>query len=635
MSRIRLLSEEVASQVAAGEVVERPAAVIKELVENSIDAHATRIEVLTRRGGISLIRVTDNGIGMDRDDALLCLERHAKSKIRSGEDLAAIHTLGFRGEAVPSIASVSRFRLSTREHDALAGTEILVNAGKIEAVRDGGDAPGTQIEVRSLFYNLPARRKFLRTEATEASHVEHQLHLLAIGHPQISFVHLQDDRVAFQLAPAASLLDRIRDLSGPELAAELLEIPPLEQQGIKISGFIGRVGVSRSSRQQQLCFLNGRAVENISLSQGLREGYHTALMKGQHPVTFLFIEMDPAAVDVNVHPAKREVRFRSPSDIRDAVAEAVRAALESDRTRWSASFRADSGAPAQSPVNAQTPAPAPAPAPAPHPTLPLTGTETRRILSPLPSPQISTSSSASVASPRTQAVPAKVPFGTQEPAVAETQLPIQPPRETPEAQAETAPGPVPETFRFLGILGKLYVLMENASGLVLVDQHAAHERILFEEMQRRMETQGVPSQRLLLPLTLRLGAKDSDWVERNLELLERAGISLEGFGGGTFKVDALPTFLKAEDPTQLLHDIIDELRETTAQGARLRLGQDMIAKTVCRHAVKANDTLREPELVKLVEDLLACDLPYCCPHGRPTMIQISYLELEKKFGRKA
>jgi DNA mismatch repair protein MutL len=628
MSRIRLLSEEVASQVAAGEVVERPAAVIKELVENSIDAHATRIEVLTRRGGISLIRVTDNGIGMDRDDALLCLERHATSKIRSGEDLAAIHTLGFRGEAVPSIASVSRFRLSTREHDALAGTEILVNAGKIEAVRDGGDAPGTQIEVRSLFYNLPARRKFLRTEATEASHVEHQLHLLAIGHPQISFVHLQDDRVAFQLAPAASLLDRIRDLCGPELATELLEIPPLEQQGIKISGYIGRVGVSRSSRQQQLCFLNGRAVENISLSQGLREGYHTALMKGQHPVTFLFIEMDPAAVDVNVHPAKREVRFRSPSDIRDAVAGAVRAALESDRTRWSAAFRADAGAPAHAPAQAT-------PAPSPHPTLPLLGTETRRIIPPATAPQVPSAGVAPTAAPLPQTVPDKLSLQPRETPASEARLPIQPPEPSSEAQPETAPGPVPETFRFLGILGKLYVLMENASGLVLVDQHAAHERILFEEMQRRMETQGVPSQRLLLPLTLRLGAKDSDWVERNLELLERAGISLEGFGGGTFKVDALPTFLKAEDPAQLLHDIIDELRETTAQGARLRLGQDMIAKTVCRHAVKANDTLREPELVKLVEDLLACDLPYCCPHGRPTMIQISYLELEKKFGRKA
>lgn len=619
MSRIRLLSEEVASQVAAGEVVERPAAVIKELVENSIDAHATRIEVLTRRGGISLIRVTDNGIGMDRDDALLCLERHATSKIRSGADLASIHTLGFRGEAVPSIASVSRFRLSTREHDAIAGTEVLVNGGKIEAVRDGGDAPGTQIEVRSLFYNLPARRKFLRTEATEASHVEHQLHLLAIGHPQISFVHLQDDRVAFQLAPAASLLDRIRDLSGAELAAELLEVPQMETPGIKISGYIGRVGVSRSSRQQQLCFLNGRAVENISLSQGLREGYHTALMKGQHPVTFLFIEMDPAAVDVNVHPAKREVRFRSPSDIRDAVAAAVRAALESDRARWSSVFRTG-GVPPQETAQPTIP----------HPVLPLSEPEKRTVLVPRPSESTRAPTSPEAAPPQTlPKIPSQPePTPAREAASAG---PVQP----DHFEQEVPPAPVPETFRFLGVLGKLFVLMENASGLVLVDQHAAHERILFEEMQRRMETQGVPSQRLLLPLTLRLGPKDSDWVERNLELLERAGITLEGFGGGTFKVDALPTFIKAEDPAQLLHDIIDDLRETTPQGARLRLGQDMIAKTVCRHAVKANDTLREPELLKLVEDLLACDLPYCCPHGRPTMIQISYLELEKKFGRKA
>jgi len=619
MSRIRLLSEEVASQVAAGEVVERPAAVVKELVENSIDAHSTRIEVLTRRGGISLIRVTDNGTGMDRDDALLCLERHATSKIRTGADLALIHTLGFRGEAVPSIASVSRFRLSTREHGALVGTEVLVNAGKLEAVRDGGDAPGTQIEVRSLFYNLPARRKFLRTEATEASHVEHQLHLLALGHPSISFVHLVDDRVALQLAPAPTLLDRIRDLSGAELASELLEVPPTEENGIKISGYVGRAGVSRSSRQQQLCFLNGRAVENITLSQGLREGYHTALMKGQHPVTFLFIEMDPGAVDVNVHPAKREVRFRTPSEVRDTVIKAVRAALEGDRARWSGEFRA---APLESPLRQQ-----PTEQEVLHPDLPLPAPEPRPTLQippPLRSTLLATPTSSAATSGFSTSAPEVVP--------AAPRLPSELPR---EEEAEPAPAPVPETFRFLGVLGKLFVLMENASGLVLVDQHAAHERILFEEMQRRMETQGVPSQRLLLPLTLRLAPKDGDWVERNLELLDRAGISLESFGAGTFKVDALPTFLKAEDPVQLLHDIIDDLRETNAQGARLRMGQDMIAKTVCRHAVKANDTLREPELVKLVEDLLRCDLPYCCPHGRPTMIQLSYLELEKKFGRKA
>lgn len=629
MPRIQLLSEEVASQVAAGEVVERPSAVVKELVENSIDAKASRIEILTRRGGISLIQVTDNGIGMDRDDALLCLERHATSKIRSGLDLAAIHTLGFRGEALPSIASVSHFRLSTREHQALAGTEILVNGGKIETVRDGGDAPGTQIEVRSLFYNLPARRKFLRTEATEASHVEHQIHLLAIANPQVAFVHIQDERLAVQLPATDSLLERIRDLAGPTLASELLEIPKTETDGISIQGYLGRVGVSRSTRQQQLCFINGRAVENISLSQGLREGYHTALMKGQYPVCYLFIQMDPAAVDVNVHPAKREVRFRSPNEIREAIRSAVSRTLESDRSQWSNTFRQPSPTHALSDTSTNSTTSDSHPA---AETLPLLPAEKPKPVLQIPPPNPpkspsppQTTGGSSNASPATLPSPNPIP--------AQSHSPL-PPRPAPPQNPPSSDSPRKQDFRFLGVLGKLYVLMENSSGLVLVDQHAAHERILFEQMQNRMLQGGVPSQRLLLPITFQLGPKDSDWIRQNADLLEKAGISLEPFGPSTFKIDALPTFLKTEDPSQLLHDILDDLRDTNSASARLRLGQDMIAKTVCRHAVKANDTLREPELAKLIEDLLACELPYCCPHGRPTMIQVSYQELEKKFGRK-
>jgi DNA mismatch repair protein MutL len=637
MSRIQLLPEHVASQVAAGEVVERPAAVVKELVENSIDAKATRIEVLTRRGGVSLIQVTDNGIGMDRDDALLCLERHATSKIRTGTDLASIHTLGFRGEAIPSIASVSRFRLSTREHDALVGTEILVNGGRMETVRDGGDAPGTQIEVRSLFFNLPARRKFLRTESTEASHVDHQLQLLALGHPSISFVHIQDDRLVYQLAPAVSLLDRIRDLNGPAFCKELLPVVPYETEGLQISGYIGKAGMSRSSRQQQLSFLNGRAIENITISKGLREGYHTALMKGQHPVCFLFIRIDPEAVDVNVHPAKREVRFRSPGEIREAVLQTVKRTLESDRANWSAQFTPSASS--LLPSSHRHPGPdAPSTAPVgcpPHPSVQKDSkTESDQHNLPLPiQPR------PALVLPDSRHQPSPSPFAPAVPSQAADLTPPAPSSHDSEGRTNkeslSPPAPVPDTFRFLGVLGKLYVLIENSSGLVLVDQHAAHERILYEEMQRRMETQGVPSQRLLLPITLQLGPRDADWITRHQEMLERAGIALEHFGGGSFKVDALPTFIRSEDPTQLLHDIIDDLRDTNTQSARLRLGEDMIAKTVCRHAVKANDTLREPELAKLVENLLACELPYCCPHGRPTMIQIGYLELEKKFGRKA
>ncbi|MEP6668534.1 MAG: DNA mismatch repair endonuclease MutL [Chthoniobacter sp.] len=594
MSRIALLSEQVASQVAAGEVVERPASVVKELVENSIDAGARKIEVLIRRGGISSIRVVDDGSGMDRDDALLCLERHATSKIRTGEDLASIHTLGFRGEALPSIASVSRFRLATREAGALAGTEVIVNGGKIESVKDSGDAPGTQIEVRSLFYNLPARRKFLRTENTESSHVEHQLHLQAIGHPEIGFVFVNDERVVYQLPPTNHLRERIRDLCGAALAAELLEVPEFTADHICIRGFLGKAGVSRSSRAQQLVFLNGRAVENSTLNFALREGYHTALMKGQHPVTFLFIDMDPAAVDVNVHPAKREVRFRNSAEVRDAIVEATRRTLETDRAEWSATFRPTPPAEifaSPAPPIPETPALIPI-----HEQVAL-----RHDWSTFPAPP-----------PKTEPQPAP---------------------QAPEPALESTPSPAND-FKILGVLGKLYVLMENASGLVLVDQHAAHERILFEEMLKRMESQGVPTQRLLLPLTLQVSPRDGDWITRHLEVLNQAGIGLEPFGAGTFKIDSLPTFLRGSEPAQLLREIIDDLRETSAQTSKLRLGEDMIAKTVCRHAVKANDFLREPELVRLIQDLLACDLPYCCPHGRPTMIQMSYSELEKKFGRK-
>jgi len=339
MSRIRLLAETVASQVAAGEVVERPASVVKELIENSLDAGARRVETLIRRGGISLIRVIDDGCGMDRDDALLSLERHATSKIRSAADLQAVATLGFRGEALPSIASVSRFRLTSREHDAVAGSEIVVNGGKIEMVRDGGEAPGTQVEVRSLFYNLPARRKFLRSENTESRNIEHQIHLQAIGHPQVAFSLSRDDRMLLQIPAAVTLGDRIRDLYGTELLERLVEIQAPGSHGIRTTGFIGQAGLSRQTKSQQLVFVNGRAIESALLTAAIREGYHTALMKGQFPVTFLFLDLDPAAVDVNVHPAKREVRFRDPNGVREAVVEAVRSEErrvgKECRSRWS------------------------------------------------------------------------------------------------------------------------------------------------------------------------------------------------------------------------------------------------------------------------------------------------------------
>src|SRR5256712_9398226 len=340
MSRIRLLPDIVASQVAAGEVVERPASVVKELIENSIDAGARKIEITIHRGGMSLVRVIDDGCGMDRGDALLSLERHATSKIHSAADLQAVRTLGFRGEALPSIASVSRFRLTTREPNAIAGTEIIVNGGKIDIVRDGGEAPGTQVEVRSLFYNLPARRKFLRSENTESRNIEHQIHLQAIGHPHIAFTLLRDGRLIFQLPATATLGDRIRDLYGVELLERLIPLNGAASRKIQISGFIGQAGLSRQTRAQQLIFVNGRAIESGIITAAIREGYHTALMKGQYPVTFLFLDLDPAGVDVNVHPAKREVRFRDPTAVREAVIHCIQQTLEAGRAAWQERFRA-------------------------------------------------------------------------------------------------------------------------------------------------------------------------------------------------------------------------------------------------------------------------------------------------------
>ncbi|MEP6937068.1 MAG: DNA mismatch repair endonuclease MutL [Chthoniobacterales bacterium] len=609
MSRIQLLPEVLASQVAAGEVVERPASVVKELVENSIDAGARKIETLIRRGGISLIRVIDDGCGMDRDDALLCLERHATSKIRTAADLAAIGTLGFRGEAIPSIASVSRFRLATREREATAGSEIIVAGGRIEAVRAGGEAPGTQIEVRSLFYNLPARRKFLRSENTESRNVEHQLYLQATGHPEIAFTFVRDERVVFQLPPTRCLRDRVRDLHGSELVDRLLEVGDgvPGRAPIRVSGLIGEAGVSRQTRAQQLVFVNGRAIESPVLTAALREGYHTTLMRGQFPVTFLFIQLDPTAVDVNVHPAKREVRFRDPAAVREGVVAAIQRTLESDRVNWQQRFHSGPSQPGSRP-SAESGWPA-AIAPVVHPIAPPAHQDQPVFTAP----------------DETTHFVSRQQNGERSQTLG---------RNDQDSQNVSRPVNPGGQFQIIGILNKLYILMENSGGLVLVDQHAAHERILFEELRRRMEQQGVPSQRLLLPPTFDLPPRDAEWVERNAATLQKMGIGIEAFGPSTFKLDSLPAFLRASDPLRFMRGVIDELKSASNNSSALRLGEEMIAKTVCRHAVKANDPLRFPETEKLIRDLLECDLPYCCPHGRPTMIQISLAELEKKFGRR-
>ncbi|MCF6313128.1 MAG: DNA mismatch repair endonuclease MutL, partial [Verrucomicrobiales bacterium] len=464
-----------------------------------------------------------------------------------------------------------------------------------------------------------------RTETTESSHVEQQVRLQAIAHPECRFALVRGERVVFQLPATDDLLERIRGLAGNALASELLKVQPTERNGVKVSGYIGPPGMGRPNRAQQLVFLNKRPVEAAVIHYGLREGYHTALMKGQHPVTFLFIEIDPSRVDVNVHPAKKEVRFHDGNSVRDAVIEAVQKTLQSElkrpvsgeilrtATALRSSFIPDQSKPFKANVAENQ--------------------ESQTELIPQQEQhalrtdwaQTDGETSRSQASPILQEVSGKAEAAATDAAGVDTS----------KTSVRPASGPVPEDFRILGVLGKLYVLMESQQGLALMDQHAAHERVLFEQMKLRMEEGGVPTQRLLIPATVELPPKDFDLVTQNLEVLGRLGIIAEPFGGNTLKIDSLPAFFRNDDPLKFIYGVIEELRVSSNRMSSLRLGEDLVATTVCRHAVKANDKLQGPELDKLLEDLLKCEMPFCCPHGRPTLIQISYSELEKKFGRKA
>lgn len=682
MNRIRLLPEQVANQIAAGEVVERPASVVKELVENALDAKATRITVEIQAGGRSLIRVTDDGIGMSRDDALLSLERHATSKIQSAHDLSEIQTMGFRGEAVPSIASVSRMSLTTRESegDREAGTQVVIHGGKILEVKEAGCAPGTSVEVRSLFYNLPARRKFLRSEETERAHIHHYLSLAALAFPEVGFTFRDDQRLIWQLPPVrkdtakqaelAALRERLRSLYGAEIRllsvdlTEVVEAPPSREAPddaappltTRIWGFIGAPGVSRATRDEQHLFVNRRPVENRGLNFALLEAYHTSLMKGRYPVCCLFLEMDPAAVDVNIHPAKREVRFHQEQFVRRLVTRAVRETLlrfhtgMGEKTLESDGTSASPTEPAAVPDVASISAPV-----SPDPRCPIRAASVPPPLSPLPSP----------GAPAPFRVPPRdVESAPPHPEFPHALLPAAPGAEVDEAGGEAPrdsassaqagtvrlPGAAAEIergaggaaealpllqvpLRIVGVIGQLYVVLESDRGLVLLDQHAAHERILFEQMLRRLEQGHAPSQRLLLPETIELSPRDAQFLREQLNCLSRLGVGLSEFGERTFLLDALPPFVKAADARQFVLEMVDSLKAAGEGVNTWRLAEQTVAKTVCRHAVKANDPLTPAELENLVADLRRCSMPYTCPHGRPTLIEMNFRELDKKFGR--
>ena len=595
MGKIRVLPEVVASQVAAGEVVERPASVVKELLDNSLDAGARQIEVEVRGAGIALLRVTDDGAGMDREDALMALERHATSKIATAADLAGVATMGFRGEALPSIASVSEFVLRTRPPAAPGGTEAAVRGGKLVAVRDAGCAPGTSIEVKALFFNVPARRKFLRSAATETAHLDAAVEAAALAFPGVAFHYLRDGRTVHRLPAASGLGPRVADLFGAEARRELLEAGPWEAGGIRVSGLVSRPGVTRADRARQYFFVNGRAVENGFLSAGVREAYRQMLEPGRHPSVFLHIAMDPRAVDCNVHPAKREVRFRNGAAVRDAVREAVADALREARAEWLRPLRGHVEARIAHGVEPAAPR---APVAAHQPEL-------RR-------------------APAPEARPAEMVSGACAPAPAP---PVPGPSAPPPARAHS------EEFRLIGALSRRYLLLEGAEGLVLLDQRAAHQRILFERLQRGVEGRAVAAQRLLLPAVFDLPPREHEAVRENLAVLASAGFSVEAFGGRSLKVEALPDFLAGRDPRRVMEDFAAEC--LAGRGARAGGGLDADAarRAVARLAVDDAGARDERERRALVSQLLACELPYCDPDGSPVMLQFSWRELERKFGR--
>ncbi|MBP7829221.1 MAG: DNA mismatch repair endonuclease MutL [Kiritimatiellae bacterium] len=585
-SPIRLLSDAVINKIAAGEVVDRPASVLKELLENALDAGATRITVEIVAGGRKLIAVSDDGSGMDRDDALLSIERHATSKIRDVDDIEDVATLGFRGEALAAIAAVSQFTLTTRTAAMEGGTEITVAGGKIQDVRDAGGPAGTSIRVRNLFFNVPARRKFLRSEPTELSHVRQTFLVYALAHPGAGLILRVDEREVWRLAAGATLEQRLLELFGAEQVG-LLRPVDFRAGELRLHGYAGLPSLSRGDRSDQYFFINGRPAGAPLLHFALSEAYHTLLPRGRYPVLYLFLELPPGQVDVNVHPAKKEVRFRNPGAVRDAVIEGLRRALGTAPA-------AAAGIPG---------APAPSAAPAPESWIPALDRERP----------------PAFAYPRLPMIPSGPPPAPAQPA------------DAGPAQAAAA-GPW-AWCRVVGQVGGLYVVLETPDGVVLMDPHAAHERVLFERFMKEVTGHRVNSQGLLAPETVALLPADARRVREQLDLLRDMGFGLSEFGADTFLVDALPVCLGNVSAAALLAEVANTLERAGARGGTERWAEEAVAQAACKTAVKARDRLEPEEIEELVRALAATSMPYTCPHGRPTVIFMSFGELHRKFGR--
>ena len=592
---VRVLPLHVANKIAAGEVVERPASVVKELVENAIDAGAKSVRITVTQGGRKLVAVQDDGSGMTRDDALLSLERQATSKIADVDDIEKIDTLGFRGEAIPSIASVSRFSITTRRADSDEGTFLQVNAGILSEIRAAGCPPGTLVEVRDLFCNVPARRKFLRSYTTEEEHVKSVFTVHALAHPAIAFTLVVDGREYARLAPAADLTDRVRDLFGTEFLERMLALEPrdasagADARSVRVSGFVEKPNLFTPTRREQFVFVNGRPASAPSVSAALREAY-PRLPGDLRPAVILFIELAPSQVDVNVHPTKREVRFRDNSAVRRAVVDALESSLKPVCEPPSAP---------QAPSSAQQEAPSSAP-------------------------------QAPIAAPSAHVtVPTEFPTPTA--SVLERPAPVQQDL-TIEVSADGSASRPWKWFRFLAQSASGYLLIETDAGIVTINPIAARERIAYERLIGRS---GVPvtSQALLIPETVRLSPVDFSRVSASLDIVRAMGFQLEPFGANVFKIEAVPQLLGSLSPADVLATIAHDLAEIGTRRSGERWREELIAKSIARSFAGAPVKMTEDGATKLVEELCAARMPYVCPRGKPVMIFTSTRELDRKFDR--
>ena len=589
MGRITRLPDDLANQIAAGEVVERPASVVKELVENAIDAHATRVAITVEYGGKKLIRVEDDGMGMDPEDARLCLERHATSKIRRADDLGAIVTLGFRGEALPSIASVSHFRLRTRARGSDSGTEIRVNAGLVESVVEAGGPEGTMVEVADLFYNLPARRKFLKSDAAEAAQVSRFVTQLALCYPEAGFTLVSSGRKILAVPPVTSLPDRLYQIYG-----DRQDLIPVEREfgGLRLHGFIAALAEQGPVRGPQHVFVNRRIVKDRTIAHAILDAYSVATNKERSPEVHLFLEIPPDRVDVNVHPTKAEVRFREQSLVHETVRHALGDALGRG--------------------------------PVPELTLRTSDVMPGRPLQPSIPGALHGGSFPSRWAPPSTAVAVPAPTHSAPTHLARSD--VGPAHAAP-------PHPAVRPMIALGQFRDTFIIAMDDEGLCIIDQHVAHERVLFERIMEKLSTESIESQRLLIPVVLELPAAERAALVSKAEALARFGFEIEEFGGDSIKVTSVPALLPANECDAALRALADDL-EGLDRGLRVEDALKQIAATTaCHAAVKAHYPLTLEKMHHILEELRATAYSTVCPHGRPVMLRITRREIEKNFDR--